>query len=81
MVKRFPQREKFKGVIKTAANVAMAVKLTDKARFPFASDEIKFEIFPPGHAAIRIIPRPTVGVIKFRKITTKRKVTNGSSKN
>jgi hypothetical protein len=56
-----PQIAKFRGVRKVAARVAKAVKLTDNATLAFASDEIKFEIFPPGQAAIKIIPIATDG--------------------
>lgn len=50
---------KFKGVSSDAERVAAAVKLTESATFALESDDIKFEIFPPGHAAIRIIPMAT----------------------
>ena len=60
-VYNLPHTEKLRGVIKTAASVAIAVRLTDKATFPLASEEIKLEILPPGQAATKIIPRPMVG--------------------
>ena len=53
---------KLKGVRNTALIVAIAVRLTDKATFPLASDEIKLEIFPPGQAATRIMPNAIDGV-------------------
>jgi hypothetical protein len=59
---RPPQKAKLKGVIKTADMVAKAVRLMDRAAFPLARDDIKFEIFPPGQAATSIIPRATLGV-------------------
>ena len=58
---RLPQMAKFSGVIIIAANVANAVKLTERATFAFANEEIKFEILPPGQAATRIIPIATLG--------------------
>jgi hypothetical protein len=51
-----PQSAKFKGVRNVADRVAKAVRLTERATLAFASEEIKFEIFPPGQAAISIIP-------------------------
>ena len=50
---------KFKGVKNTDVTVAIAVKLTDKAILPFASEEIKFDTFPPGQAATSIMPNAT----------------------
>jgi len=57
-----PQKEKLKGVINIAAIVAMAVKVIERATFPFASDEMKFDMLPPGQAATSIIPIATLGV-------------------
>lgn len=64
-----------------AERVAMAVRLTDKATLPFASDEIKLEILPPGHAATSIIPKAIVGVIKFLNMSIIINVTAGRKKN
>jgi len=50
-----PQNAKFIGVKKVANRVAIAVRLTDSSTFALANDEIKFEILPPGHAAISIM--------------------------
>lgn len=60
-----------------ARSVEIAVKLTDKTTFALAMDEIKFEIFPPGHAATRIIPKAIVGVRKLLKMITRINVENG----
>ena len=54
-----PQKAKLSGVINTAKTVATAVRLTDNSTFPFANEEMKFEILPPGQAATRIIPIAT----------------------
>lgn len=51
-----PHNAKFNGVKNVADKVANAVKLTDNSTFPLAKDEIKLDIFPPGHDAINIIP-------------------------
>ncbi len=69
-------------VLRNIANkVAIAVKLTDKATFAFANEEIKFEILPPGHAATNIIPSAIVGDKNLLKAITKRKVRNGNKTN
>ena len=60
-----------------AKAVVIAVIDTDSSILPFASDEIKFEILPPGHDATRIIPRATIGVIKGLKAIATQKVTAG----
>jgi hypothetical protein len=59
---KLPQNAKLNGVKKIAAEVDIAVRLTDRATFPFAMELIKFEILPPGQAATKIIPKATVGV-------------------
>jgi len=64
-----------------AASVAIAVRLTDKATLPFAREDMKLDILPPGHAATRIIPIATVGVIKFLNKRVKQKVITGSKTN
>ena len=61
--------------------VAMAVMLTDNATFPFASEEMKFEIFPPGHEATSIIPNAMVGVMRFLNTMIRMKVVSGRKKN
>ncbi|MEP6736205.1 MAG: hypothetical protein ABJA70_11835, partial [Chryseolinea sp.] len=50
------QKKKLKGVIRKQKTEVNADNVTDKARLPFASIEKKFEAFPPGHEATRIIP-------------------------
>ena len=44
--------------------VVIAVSETDKAMLPFESADRKFEMFPPGHDAMSIIPRAIIGVMK-----------------
>lgn len=46
-----------------ANSVVVAVSPTDNSVFAFESDDIKLEMFPPGHDATRIIPIATVGVM------------------
>lgn len=65
----------------TAIVVAIAVNVTDKAMFPFANDDIKFEIFPPGHAATSIIPIAILGVGLIKRTNRKvKKVTQKIAK-
>jgi len=61
-----------------AAVVEIAVRLTERATLPLAMELIKFEMFPPGHAATKIIPNATVGVGLSR--STNRKVRDGNKK-
>jgi hypothetical protein len=72
---------KLSGVRIIAANVAMAVRLTDNAALPLEREDIKLEIFPPGQEATSIIPSAIVGVIRFLSAMVIRKVTAGSKKN
>lgn len=65
--------------MKTASRVATAVRLTDNAELPFAKWVIKFEIFPPGHAATMNIPNAILGMGSINH--TNRKVIRGKSKN
>ena len=58
---KLPQNCKLNGVIKIQINVANAVRLTDRAAFPPAILLKKFETFPPGQAAIIIIPNAKLG--------------------
>ena len=62
-----------------AKKVAKAVRLTDKAVFPFAKCVMKLEMFPPGQAATIIIPKAILGcgLISITKI----KVNNGNNTN
>lgn len=64
-----------------ASRVAIAVKLTDKATFALASDEMKLEILPPGHAATKIIPSAMVGDKNLFNAMTSKKVRKGSKTN
>ena len=59
--------------------VAKAVKLTDSAALPPAILLKKLETFPPGQAAINIIPNAKLGC-GFRSMTSK-KVAIGNTKN
>ncbi len=77
----FPQSAKFNGVRIMAEMVATAVRLTDKAMFPFANEDMKLEMFPPGHDETKIIPKAIVGVIRLRKIIIITNVTAGRKKN
>lgn len=59
------QKKKLAGVIIKAKSEVKAVRVTESATFPPASNEKKLEAFPPGHAATKIIPSamPGAGVI------------------
>jgi hypothetical protein len=70
---------KFSGVRRVAASVANAVRLTERATLAYASDEMKLEMFPPGQAAMRIIPMAIDGG-GLRSITSP-KVSAGRSMN
>ena len=60
---RLPQKKKFSGVMIGDMAVVVAVNETDRAMLPFESAERKFEMFPPGHDAMRIIPSAIIGVM------------------
>src|SRR5690554_784561 len=62
--------------MKTAIKVEKAVKLTERAVFPFDKYVIKFETFPPGQAATIIIPRAILGWGLIAK--TSKKVRKGN---
>lgn len=66
------QSWRFNGVITIASIVATAVRLTDKAVFPFAKWVIKFEILPPEQVATINKPKAILGMGFIVK--TKRKV-------
>lgn len=57
----FPQNAKFSGVTIVAESVEKAVKLTESATLALEREEMKLEILPPGHAAIKIIPMAMEG--------------------
>ena len=58
-----PQKKKLNGVTSGAKAVVTAVIEIDNSVLPFESDEIKFEMLPPGHDATKIIPNAIIGVI------------------
>ena len=58
---KLPQNCKLNGVITMQISVENAVKLTESAAFPPAILLKKFETFPPGQAAISIIPKAKLG--------------------
>lgn len=55
------QKLKLSGFINAANKVDTAVKLTDSATLALASEEKKFDIFPPGQADTSINPNPSPG--------------------
>ena len=65
---RLPQNCKLNGVITIQVSVAKAVKLTDNAAFPPAILLKKLDTFPPGQAAIIIIPKAKLGCGLMTKI-------------
>ena len=62
-VKRVPQNVKLNGVMIMAPRSETAVRLTERATLPRARALKKFDTFPPGQEATRIIPNPIVGVM------------------
>jgi hypothetical protein len=68
-----------KGVIKIADKVAKAVRVTDSAVLPFANDDKKFDMLPPGHDATSIKPNATEGVGLINNIS--KNVRAGKAKN
>ena len=52
---------------------------TDNSMFPLENDVMKFEIFPPGHAATNSIPSATIGEICSLNIIVNRNVNAGRS--
>ena len=62
-----------------AKAVVMAVIETDSSMFPLESEEMKFEMLPPGHDATKIIPRAIIGVINGLRISAMAKVTAGNA--
>ena len=65
------QKAKLKGVMKMAAEVVIAVKLTDSAAFPPANLLMKLLMFPPGQQATNIIPKAMLGRGSNMKISIK----------
>ena len=74
-----PQKEKLSGVVNMHNAVLMAVSETESSVFPLQRDVMKLEMFPPGHAATRIIPSAIIGDIQFLKVIVRRKVKAGRS--
>ena len=71
------KKKKFKGVTIGEKVVVIAVREIDNATFPFDNDDKKFEILPPGHDAINIIPNAIIGVISGLSNNAIRNVTAG----
>ena len=72
-----PQKKKLNGVTTGAKAVVIAVSDTDSSMFPFEREDMKFEMFPPGHDATRIIPSATIGVIIGESASATANVTAG----
>ena len=62
-----------------AETLENAVRLTERAVFPFARLVRKLDTFPPGQAATKNIPRATLGGGFSKEMTTQ--VKNGSTIN
>lgn len=77
--KMLDHTSKLSGVKMGVSSVEIAVRETDRATFAPETDEIKFEILPPGHAATKIIPNANAGWGRRSKIS--RKVKTGKSMN
>ena len=73
-----PQKKKLNGVTSGANAVVIAVSDTESSIFPLDREDMKFEIFPPGQDATRIIPSATIGVISGESASATAKVTAGS---
>ena len=73
----FPQNEKFSGVLNTHTAVLIAVSETDNSVFPLESEVMKFDMFPPGHDATRIIPSDIMGESQFLNVIVIRNVSAG----
>ncbi len=73
------QNLKLSGIKTTARSVAIAVSVTDNARFPLATYEKKLETLPPGQEATNNMPSANPGNGSRNQIN--RKVAAGSNKN
>ena len=73
-----PQKKKLNGVTRGANAVVIAVRDTESSMFPFEREDMKFEMFPPGQDATRIIPSATIGVISGESASATANVTAGS---
>ena len=58
-----PQMAKLAGVKMGDTNVVIAVSVTESSVLALDNCDMKLEILPPGHAATKIIPIATIGVI------------------
>lgn len=56
----FPQKAKLIGVVNMHAAVLNAVRDTESSELPRDNEVMKFEMFPPGHDATRIIPNAII---------------------
>jgi hypothetical protein len=65
------QKAKLNGVMKMAAEVVNAVKLTERAAFPPANLLMKLLMFPPGQQATKIMPKAILGLGSNIKIRIK----------
>ncbi len=74
-----PHMAKFAGVVKMHSAVFMAVSETDSSTLAFESEDMKLEMFSPGHAATSIIPSAIMGDIMSPMIIVIQNVSIGSS--
>ena len=72
-----PQRKKLNGVTSGANAVVTAVIEIESSMLPFDSEEMKFEMLPPGQDATRIIPSAIIGVIQGLNANAMANVTAG----
>ena len=72
-----PQKKKLNGVTSGANAVVIAVSDTESSIFPLDREDMKFEMFPPGQDATRIIPSATIGVMNGERASATAKVTAG----
>ena len=56
-----------------------AVSDTESSELPLESEVMKFDMFPPGHEATRIIPRANIGEIRFPIVMISTSVRAGRS--
>ena len=75
-----PHIVKLSGVMMMQTAVLNAVSATESSLFPFDREVMKFEMFPPGQAATRIMPSAIIGLIHPSNDITSRKVSAGNSR-
>ena len=63
----------------TQAAVLKAVSETESSEFPLERDVMKFEMFPPGHDATRIMPNAIIGEIQCPNTIVSSNVSAGRS--